>query len=330
VVTWFVGRGPNRLKVLAIILNYQTTRFTIDCLQSLEPEIAAQAEAAVVVVENGSGQGAEEDLRRAIAGKAWASWVELIPLERNLGFTAGNNLAMRRALKSADPPEYILLLNSDTIVLPGAIDTLVRFMDEHPSVGIAGSRLEGPGGSVQGSPFRFQGIASELDRGLVMGPFTSIVSRWTAYRQKPSAAAPVDWVAGASMMLRSAMIANVGLLDERFFAYFEDMDYCLAARRKGWETWYVPQSRIVHFEGASSGVRPDLDTRPPAYWFQARRRYFLKNGGMLYAILADAALITACAIGWLYAIIRRRNGGSPLLKLKDSIRHSVFVAGLRA
>jgi N-acetylglucosaminyl-diphospho-decaprenol L-rhamnosyltransferase len=131
-------------------------------------------------------------------------------------------------------------------------------------------------------------------------------------------------------MLRSAIIAKIGLLDERFFAYFEDMDYCLAARRKGWETWYVPQSRIIHFEGASSGVRPDLDTRPPAYWFQARRRYFLKNGGMIYTILTDGALITGCAIGWFYAIIRRRNGGSPLVKLKDSIRHSVFVAGLRA
>ncbi len=317
------------MKLLVIILNYQTTRFTIDCLQSLEPEIAAQPEAAVVVVENGSGHEAEQDLRRVIAERAWDSWVELIPLDRNLGFTAGNNLPIRRAMESPDPPEYILMLNSDTVVLPGAIGALVHFMDQHPAAGIAGSRLEAPCGSAQGSPFRFHNIASELERGLAMGPFSRIVSGWTVYRQKPLQAAPVDWVAGASMILRSAMIANIGLLDERFFAYFEDMDYCLAARKRGWETWYVPQSRIVHFEGRSSGLRPDSDTRPPAYWFQARRRYFLKNCGVLYTVLTDGALIMACALGWFYAIIRRRNGRGALAKLRESIRHSVFVAGSR-
>lgn len=318
------------MKLLVIILNYQTTRFTVDCLQSLEPEIAGQAEATVVVVENGSGKGEVQELRRAITERAWDSWVDLLPLDQNLGFTGGNNLAICRALESPSPPKYILLLNSDTLVLPGAIDALVQFMDQHPAAGIAGSRLEGPCGSVQGSPFRFHGIASELERGLSMGPFSRIVSGWTAYRQKPLLAAPVEWVAGASMILRGTMIANTGLLDERFFAYFEDMDYCLSARRKGWETWYVPQSRIVHFEGASSGVRPDLHTRPPGYWFEARRRYFLKNCGALYTILADGALIIGCMLGWFYAIIRRRKGGNPLLRLKDSFRHSVFVAGLRA
>ena len=323
------GRGPNRLKLLVIILNYNTTKFTIECLRSLESEIAEQADSAVVVVENGSGPEAADELRRVIAEKAWNSWVELIPLPRNLGYTAGNNRAMRRALESSGPPEYVLLLNSDTIVLPGAIGALVRFMDQRPTVGIAGSRLEGPDGCAQGSPFRFQGFLSELDRGMVIGPMSKAVSRWTTYRQKPSSAARVDWVAGASMILRSSMTPQVGLLDERFFAYFEDMDYCLSARRLGWETWYVPESRVVHFEGASSGVRPDLDTRPPAYWFQARRRYFLKNCGVVYTILTDGAFIAACALGWFYAIMRRRSGGSSLRKLKDSLRQSVFIAGLR-
>ena len=313
-----------------IVLNYKATRVTIDCLQSLESEIAGQNEAAVVVVENGSGEAALAELRNTISERAWDSWVDIIPAPRNLGFTGGNNLAMRRALESSKRPEYILLLNSDTIARPGAIETLVHFMDGHPVAGIAGSRLEGPSGLAQGSPFRFHSIVSELERGLAIGIFSRMVSGWTAYRPKPVSAAPVDWVAGASMILRSEMIAQVGLLDERFFAYFEDMDYCRSARRWGWQTFYVPESRIVHLEGASSGMRSDLNTRPPAYWFQARRRYFLKHHGLFYTILSDAGLVLACALGSVYEIIRRRKGGSPLLKFKDSVRHSVFVAGLRS
>ena len=131
------------------------------------------------------------------------------------------------------------------------------------------------------------------------------------------------------MILRAETIAAIGLLDEGFFAYFEDMDYCLHARRMGWQTWYVPGSRIVHLEGASSGIRGDRQESPPAYWFQARRRYFLKNHGLLYAILVDAALISGCVFGLFYGIIRRRPGARLLLLLKDSVRHSVFAAGLR-
>jgi hypothetical protein len=98
-------------------------------------------------------------------------------------------------------------------------------------------------------------VASELDRSLAIGLFSRMLARSTRYHPKPSCATPVDWAAGASMMLRRETIRAVGLLDETFFAYFEDMDYCLAAAREGWRTWYVPASRIVHIKGASSGIR---------------------------------------------------------------------------
>jgi N-acetylglucosaminyl-diphospho-decaprenol L-rhamnosyltransferase len=317
------------VKLLVIVLNYKTTRLTIDCLQSLEREIAARPDAAAAVVENGSGDDAAQQLRETIDTRAWNPWVELIPLGENLGFTAGNNLVMRRALASPDPPEYFLLLNSDTVVLPGAVDALVRFMDEHPRAGIAGSRLEFPTGLVQGSPFRFQGLLSELDRGLAVGPFSRVAARWTVYRPKPCSASPVDWVAGASMMLRSETIGSAGLLDEGFFAYFEDMDYCLTARRHGWQTWYVPESRVIHLEGASSQIRQGPYATPPRYWFQARTRYFQKNHGAAQAMLVDSALIAGCSIGYIYAILRRRQPAESLGKLKDAMRHSVFAGGLR-
>lgn len=316
------------MKLLVVILNYRTTALAIDCLRSLETQIAARGDARVVVVDNGSGDEAEEQLLAAIANRGWSLWAGVMALPHNVGFSAGNNAAMAHALASAESPEYVLLLNSDTALKPGAIDALVGFMDTHPTAGIAGSRLEYPSGGLQGTPFRFIGAVSEFDRGLEMGILSRLLAPWAACPPKPDTAARVDWVAGASMILRRAMVQAIGLLDERFFAYFEDMDYCLNARRKGWETWYVPESRVIHLEGASSGIRKSVGATLPEYWFDARRRYFSKNYGFLYAAFVDTALIGGCMAGWLYAIVRRRSEAKTAL-LGAAIRHSVFAAGLR-
>ncbi|HUB82393.1 MAG TPA: glycosyltransferase family 2 protein [Bryobacteraceae bacterium] len=317
------------MKLLIVILNYRTAKLTIDCLQSIAAQTADRTDTSVVVLENGSGDNSAAELGDTIAARGWSSRVELILSGTNLGFTAGNNLAIRRALDSPDPPDYFLLLNSDTVMLPGAIDALVQFMDDHPDVGIAGSRLEYPSGEVQGSPFRFHTVASEFDRGVAFGPVSRMLARWTRYDPKPTSAAPAEWVAGASMVLRRETIRVAGLFDEAFFAYFEDMDYCRAAARKGWSTWYVPASRVVHIEGASSGIRSGPYASPPAYYFEGRRRFFRKNYGEIYASAADAALIAGCAAGLLYAMIRRREVRTAVLKLRDAWRHSVFAVGLR-
>jgi len=154
------------MKLLVIILNYRVTDLTIDCLRSLVPEIPSVPGMKVAVCENGTGGNAEERLREAITKNGWESWVELTAISPNRGFTGGNNVVIRKWLESAECPEYFLLLNADTLVRPGAFSTLVRFMDSHPQAGVAGSRLDFPDGSPNGSPFRFAGIASEFDRGL--------------------------------------------------------------------------------------------------------------------------------------------------------------------
>ena len=98
------------------------------------------------------------------------------------------------------------------------------------------------------------------------------------------------------MILRRSMLDQIGLLDEGLYTYFDDIDICLRARRAGWETWYVPESKIIHLEGASTGVANRLVNRRPAYWFEARRRYFLKNYGELYTAMVDAAFLLGHAI----------------------------------
>jgi GT2 family glycosyltransferase len=245
----------------------------------------------------------------------------------NLGFTGGNNKVMRSALSAAARPEYFLLLNSDTVVEPGALGALVGFMEARPAAGIAGSALLSAEGALQASPFRFQGIASELDRGLQLGLVSRLLRGWAVVMPPQPQACSVDWVSGASMILRRAMVEEVGLLDEGLFTYFDDVDLCLRARRAGWETWYVPESRVVHLEGASSGISRRELRRRPAYWFQARRRFFLKHHGPVYTALADAAFLAGAAIHRLRRVLQRKPDTDPPHFLQDAARHSVYGAG---
>ena len=157
------------MKLLIAIASYRVTDLTIDCLRSLSREIDRVPGTKVAVCENGTGGDAANRLRGAIEENGWNSWVEVIEVYPNRGFTGGTNAVIRPALESDDPPEYVLLLNADTIVQEHALDSLVTFMDSHPKAGIAASLLLSAEGEPQASPFRFPGIASELDRGLRMG-----------------------------------------------------------------------------------------------------------------------------------------------------------------
>jgi GT2 family glycosyltransferase len=131
------------------------------------------------------------------------------------------------------------------------------------------------------------------------------------------------------MILRRSTLEQIGLLDEGLFTYFDDVDICLRAKRAGWETWYVPDSRIVHLEGASTEVTQRLVRRLPPYWYQARRRFYLKSYGRLHTALIDAAYLFGFSLWRLRCwILRRQDNGSPQ-RLRDSFSHSVFCTGFR-
>src|SRR3954452_18673323 len=157
------------MRVLVVIVNYRSASLAIDCLRSLAPEVASlggPGAARVVVTDNASGDDSVARLTRALADNGWGEWASVQPLARNGGFAYGNNEAIRAALAAADKPDYVLLLNPDTLVRPGAIRALLEFMDAHPDAGIAGSRLEDPDGTPQRSAFRFHTVRSELEAGL--------------------------------------------------------------------------------------------------------------------------------------------------------------------
>lgn len=315
--------------LVVVIVNYRTAGLTIDCLRSLVSEVRSLPGTRVIVTDNASGDGSVEKIQAAIETEGWGDWASLQPLERNGGFAYGNNAAIRPVVESPNPPPYILLLNPDTIVRPGALKALVDFMDSHPDVGIAGSRLEDPDGTPQRSAFRFHSILSELDFGLRLGIVTKLLSNWVVAPPVSDEVGQTDWVAGASMIVRREVFETAGLMDEEYFMYYEEMDFCLQAKKAGWSCWYVPPSHVVHLVGQSSGVtdtkRPPK--RLPQYWFDSRRRYFLKNHGWLYAAVADAAWASGFALWRLRRIIQRKPDPDPPNYLGDFLRNSVFLKG---
>ena len=308
--------------VRIIIVNYRTAGLTVDCLRSLAPEVKTLADCRVVVVDGGSGDGSAERLAATVRDEGWGDWVEVLPLLENRGFAAGNNAALRPLLTTARPSDYFLLLNPDTVVRPGAVRALVDFMDAHPTVGIAGSRLEEPDGTPQRSAFRFHTVASEFEAGAQIGPISRLLRSRLVAPPTRDENHPTDWVAGASAIVRRDVFAAVGLLDEGYFLYYEETDLCLRARRAGWRCWYVPASRVVHLVGQSSGVTNPKDPpkRVPRYWFDARSRYFRKNHGLLYAGLASAAWLTGFALRRLRARVQRKPDLTPAYFVGDFIR----------
>jgi GT2 family glycosyltransferase len=315
------------MKLLIVILNYRVTDLTIDCLKSVGLEVASVPGMKVAVCENGTGGDAEQRIRDAIEANGWGSWIELTAIHPNRGFTGGNNVIIGSALAATDKPKYVMLLNADTIVHPGALSALVRFMDRQTEVGIAGSHLVWPDGSRQGSPFRFPSVASELDRGLRLGIVSQLLRRWSINYPVSERACQVDWVSGAAMIIRRQVFESIGLLDEGLFTYFDDIDFCMNAKRAGWPTWYVPESLITHVGGGSTGVAARIQKRRPPYWFQARRRFFLKNYGRTYTALADAAFLAGFALWRLRRAVQSKPDTDPPSMLADSLRNSVFLTG---
>jgi N-acetylglucosaminyl-diphospho-decaprenol L-rhamnosyltransferase len=319
------------MRLILVIVNYRTPALTIDCLRSIEPQVRAMGgEAKVVLTDNLSPDDSVARLRDAITTNGWQAWVDFRPLPSNGGFAYGNNEGIRPYLES-QKPDYVLLLNPDTVARDGAITELMTFMDANLKVGIAGSRLEDPDTTPQRSSFRFPRVMSEVEGALRLGPVSKLLSRFVVAPPVVDHVEPTEWVAGASMIIRREVFDAIGLLDERYFMYFEEVDFCLRARRAGWPCMYVPQSRVVHLVGQASGVTDKAKARKrrPAYWFESRRRYFIKNHGGMYALLADASFIVGFALWRLRRAIQRKDDLDPEHFLGDFIRQSVFVKGFR-
>jgi len=310
--------------VSIVLVTFKSARLAIECLRSIAQERRDSGrEIHAIVVDNASGDFPL--VAQAVADNRWDGWVAVQLAARNGGFAYGNNIGIRSALER-NPSDYLLLLNPDTEVRPGAIDALVRFLEAHPEVGLAGSSFENLDGSDWPIAFRFPGLVSELCSALDAGPVTRLCRRWAVARQMPRRAQTVDWICGACMMIRPEVIRAIGGFDESYFLYFEETDFCLRARRAGFPTGYVPESRIMHIGGQSTGVteRNSRPKRLPPYWFESRRRYFTVALGIGRATAADLLVLLAYPFGWLKRLALGRSSSSIPHFWRDLARASLL------
>jgi N-acetylglucosaminyl-diphospho-decaprenol L-rhamnosyltransferase len=278
------------------------------------------------VVDNASGDDSVGVLARAIDALGFAAWASVLASASYGGFAAGNNLAIAQAMASAAPPDLFWLLNPDTVVRPQALVRLVEFLRAHPNVGICGSGIDEGDGTPWPFAFRFPSVLGEVEQGFAFGPVSRLLGRFAVRHPMGAEPARVDWVSGCSMVVRRQVVERIGPMDEGFFLYFEETDFCLRAHRAGFECWYLPTSRILHIAGQSTSVtaKTDRPRRLPRYWFDSRRRYFVRSHGRLYTILADVAWMTAFVLGRCRRWLQRLPPDAPPHYLGDFCRHSAL------
>ena len=200
-------------QVLTVILNYRTAEMTLRAAEAALRAMEGVA-GAITIVDNDSQDGSFETMARAAAD--WPR-VQVLQAGRNGGFGAGNNVGIRAGLPGGARPDFVYLLNSDAFPAPDAIAALLHHMQAHPGLGFAGSYIHGPEGEPHVTAFRFPSIASEFEGAARTGPITRLLRRHVVPLPVPAESGRVDWLAGASVMMRQDMLDEVGLFDERFF-----------------------------------------------------------------------------------------------------------------
>lgn len=314
----------------AVIVNYRTGPLVVECLESLAAERRDGASLRAIVVDNDSRDGSAEIVEDAIDRNRW-DWATLLRAPVNGGFGSGCNRGIAHALARDDEARAIWLLNPDTRVMPGAVGALAAFMEARPDAGIAGTALLLADGSPWPYAFRFPTVLGELERALRWGPASRLLARHATLRSMGGGCAQADWVSGASVAIRREVLEQGLSFDEGYFLYYEETDFCMMAQELGWETWYVPQSVVLHIAGQSTGVTgaEANSRRVPGYWFDSRSRYFRKNHGRAYALAADLAWVAGHVLHLGKQALLRAPSDDPPYLLSDFVRHGLRAASRR-
>lgn len=265
----------NTIDISIIIVNYRARGLVRECLKGIK-QLNSKLRFEIIVVDNSPDEGLGEMLVERFSS------VIYLPQERNLGFAAGNNAGIRRA-----QGKYIMLLNYDITPLPQSFDYLYEYLENNPGVGMAGPQLINPNGTVQHSFYRFHSFLTPVYRRLWIGRLgfgRRHLERFLMADVQINTPFDVDWLLGACLMVRASALKTVGMMDERFFLYFEDTDWCRRFWKAGLPVQYVPGARMVHLH----------------------RRESAKGGGILSLVRKTTRIHV---ISWLKYILKWRTDG---------------------
>jgi len=257
------------IDVSVVIVSYNTRELLRDCLRSVSDQSKEVAVEAIVV------DNASQDESQSMV-KTEFPFVTLLENTENLGFAKANNLGIR-----ASKGRYVALVNSDVVVLEGCLQRLVRFMDAHPAVGMVGPRILNADRSLQPSCRTFPSLWNNFSQAIGLSrlfPRSSFFGDWSMKYWAHDTVREVDALSGCFWMLRQKALDEVGLLDERFFMYGEDLDWCRRFHDAGWGVHFYPEAEAVHFGGASSASAPvkfflEMQKADLQYWKKHHGRF---------------------------------------------------------
>jgi N-acetylglucosaminyl-diphospho-decaprenol L-rhamnosyltransferase len=318
----------NKIITAIITVNYKTADLVIKLIESLEIELVSLGATHLFIVDNFSQDNSLDVLADYITINK-IDWITLLPSNINGGFAAGNNLAIQYLENNFDNYEYVWFINPDTQVMQGAGKALLSFLDAE-NEDVAGSQMVDELGNTQKSSFNFPSVISEFCSGARLKIFDDIFRKHLVARKEVQINEETDWLSGASFMVTKNFITQVGYLDSNYFLYFEEVDYFNKAKQCGFKCWHIPESRVVHVVGASTGINVQRRRRPQ-YWFDSRRRYFLKNHSALKLLCCDLVFL----LGYISWLIRKNIVGSedvkkePVFFLRDFMNNSALVRGLK-
>jgi N-acetylglucosaminyl-diphospho-decaprenol L-rhamnosyltransferase len=290
-----------------IIVNWNVADLLRDCLRSID-ENRGELDMEVIVVDSASSDKSVTMIREEFP------WVDLLACEENVGFPRGNNLGLARA-----NGRYFLLLNPDTVVLDDALPKMMAYVRENPEVGVLGSQLLNADGTVQSSRRRFPTLITAFFESTWLETVApkGVLERYYAQDLPDDAINDVDWVMGACMLVPRQVVADVGGLDEAYFMYSEELDWCRRIKDSGWRVVYYPEAKIVHYVGQSS--EQAVVARHINYQ-QAKLRYFRKYNGRFPALALRVYLLLN--YGWQMVV----EAGKGLLGHKRPLRRQRVYA----
>jgi N-acetylglucosaminyl-diphospho-decaprenol L-rhamnosyltransferase len=284
-----------RAELAIVVLNYRTPEMVVDCLVSLEGQIQAPKQ-RVVVVDNCSGDDSADQIEQIISERGWGDWAMVERSPVNGGFAAGNNVGIQ-----AIDAELYVLLNSDTVVRDGAIRIIVEALDAHPEIQMLGPRLEWPDGEHQISTFRYRTPLTELLYASDLGMFSKLFPGHIVARELHEWTVGIHWASFACIAIRREVFDSVGMLDEGYFMYYEDMAFCRKATSAGFTIAYQPEAHVVHLRGGSSPVKEATKQkkRRPTYYSNARSHYYRSFYGVLGHWCANVFWLIGFGVGSL-------------------------------
>jgi N-acetylglucosaminyl-diphospho-decaprenol L-rhamnosyltransferase len=284
-----------------IIVSWNTRDLLADCLHSINAGRGALA-VEVIVVDGGSSDGSPEMIAENFP------WVQLEARPENVGFPKGNNIGLAKA-----GGRLLLLLNPDTVIIGEALATMAHYLGANPEVGIVGPKLLNPDGSIQSSRRRFPTFATGLFESTWFQPFAprSLMEGYYAADLPDDVISDVDWLVGACLMTRRDVLESIGPLDEAYFMYSEELDWCRRVKEAGWRVVFLPEAQIVHHVGKSSD---QAVTERHINYQRAKLRYFRKFHGRVPAAILRINLL----FNYLVQIVLE--GAKGVLGIKRSLR----------